>query len=96
LGVIQATDDEYKDIEEKILALTRIKLANAETMTDVSARNKYIKKLTFLIELHEDSINSWINEFRKDRVMELNQLVRMDFYILASLEAFKIPTRFLP
>jgi hypothetical protein len=93
-GAIQATDDEYKDIEEKILAPAKIKLTNAETMTDVSARNKYIKKLTFLIELYENSINSWINEFWKDRIMELNQLRRN--FILTSLEAFEIPIRFSP
>jgi hypothetical protein len=63
-------------------------------MTDISARNKYIKKLTFLIKLHKNSINFWINEFQKDRVTEFNQL-RTNF-ILTSLKAFEIPTRFSP
>jgi hypothetical protein len=93
LGAIQATDDEYRDIEERILAPARKKLENAKTITDISARDNYIKKLKFLIELHEEASNSWNNKFRKDRVTDLNQL-RTD-YILASLEVFEIPTRFL-
>jgi hypothetical protein len=93
-GAIQTTDDKYKDIDERILTPVKKKLENAKTITNISTRDKYIKKLNFLIALHKDSINTWNNEFRKDHVTVLNQL-RTDF-ILASLEAFEIPMRFLP
>jgi hypothetical protein len=42
-GHLQGMDDEFKEVEEKILAPARVKLANAKSMTNVFARDKYIK-----------------------------------------------------
>jgi len=89
-GHVLGIDEEYKEVEERILAPARVKLANAASMTNAAARNKLMKNLSLLIERHEFNVNSWNNEFRPRLMDKLNGL-RKDF-ILASIEAFEIPT----
>jgi hypothetical protein len=89
-GHLLGMDDEYKEVEEKILTPARVKLAKAESSTNILSTSVYIKKLTLLIEQHELDFNHWSIEVRP-RLLEKLNCLRKDF-VLALLEAFEIPT----
>jgi hypothetical protein len=85
---LHATDEEYKNVEEKIVIPGRIKLVNIASSA-ASKKDEYFKTLTKMLEFHEEIINHWKDQGRSNWIRKLEDLRKK--YVKLSLKAFKIP-----